>query len=118
MPGERPRRPVFRAVQPAPPEPQVVWRTLQDAVKHVPYKPMGFTYTRTDGMVTDWSPGDPGPVLQIREDGRVEAVCPHGVGHPVGIARGHRWDATWMGVHGCDGCCKVVLPPGCEETRG
>lgn len=37
-----------------------------------------------------------------REDGRVERICEHGVGHPIGHRT--RWEA-WMGVHGCDGCC-------------
>jgi len=41
----------------------------------------------------------------LREDGkRVEIICPHGVGHPVKSLSNH-WDETWMGVHGCDGCC-------------
>lgn len=39
-----------------------------------------------------------------RGDGRVEIICPHGVGHPVkSLTR--NWDDSWMGVHGCDGCC-------------
>lgn len=38
----------------------------------------------------------------IREDGRVERLCTHGVGHPIGHTR--RWE-EWMGMHGCDGCC-------------
>ena len=29
----------------------------------------------------------------IRPNGLIEAICPHGVGH-------HK------GIHGCDGCCK------------
>jgi hypothetical protein len=39
----------------------------------------------------------------IREDGRVERLCEHGIGHCVGHLR--RWE-KWMGVHGCDGCCR------------
>lgn len=38
----------------------------------------------------------------IRADGRIERVCEHGVGHPVGHVR--EWH-TWMGIHGCEGCC-------------
>lgn len=38
----------------------------------------------------------------VRADGRVERVCEHGVGHPIGHMTA--WQ-TWMGVHGCDGCC-------------
>jgi hypothetical protein len=38
----------------------------------------------------------------VREDGRIEKVCEHGVGHPIGHL--HKWE-SWMGVHGCDGCC-------------
>ena len=38
----------------------------------------------------------------IRSDGRLERTCEHGVGHPVGSVG--PWE-SWMGVHGCDGCC-------------
>lgn len=38
----------------------------------------------------------------IREDGRVEKLCKHGVGHPVGHLKAWK---EWMGVHGCCGCC-------------
>ena len=41
----------------------------------------------------------------MREDGRrMEIICKHGIGHPV-EALSTNWDASWMGVHGCDGCC-------------
>jgi len=41
--------------------------------------------------------------LTIREDGRLEWQCDHGVGHPVGhIHKEHDNDAN---IHGCDGCC-------------
>lgn len=40
--------------------------------------------------------------LIVREDGRIERTCVHGIGHPVGTI--YTWEA-WMGVHGCDGCC-------------
>lgn len=39
--------------------------------------------------------------ITVREDGRVEWTCLHGVGHPIGHLT--NW-APWMGVHGCDGC--------------
>jgi hypothetical protein len=38
----------------------------------------------------------------VRMDRRVERVCQHGVGHPVGHI--HEWK-DWMEIHGCDGCC-------------
>lgn len=47
----------------------------------------------------------PGQRIIIREDGRVEQACDHGVGHPIGHVRKDGWVASWMGVHGCDGCC-------------
>ena len=37
-----------------------------------------------------------------RADGRIEQVCKHGVGHPIGHLT--QWK-NWMGIHGCDGCC-------------
>lgn len=40
----------------------------------------------------------------IREDGRLERTCKHGVGHTVGHLRGWLWD--YETVHGCDGDCK------------
>ena len=42
----------------------------------------------------------------IREDGRVERICEHGVGHPVGHVNTERESEDWMWVHGCDGCCR------------
>lgn len=51
---------------------------------------------------------------QTRGSGLVEAICPHGVGHPmVESVRlldqngppGSR--GTW-GIHGCDGCCAAL----------
>lgn len=37
----------------------------------------------------------------IREDGRIEWVCEHGVGHPIGHIK--KWE-RWMSIHGCCGC--------------
>lgn len=42
--------------------------------------------------------------LVDRGDGRVEMICPHGVGHPEKDLSS-KWDDKWMGIHGCDGCC-------------
>lgn len=39
-----------------------------------------------------------------RLDGRVEVICPHGVGHPSKRLTKVPWQ-RWMDVHGCDGCC-------------
>lgn len=46
----------------------------------------------------------PRPRMDIitRSDGRIEKICKHGVGHPIGHVS--HWE-DWMGVHGCDGCC-------------
>jgi hypothetical protein len=38
----------------------------------------------------------------IRSDGRIEHLCSHGVGHPIGSLYALR---GWEDVHGCDGCC-------------
>lgn len=37
----------------------------------------------------------------------IERICDHGVGHPDPDSLAHfdRIGHTWMGVHGCDGCC-------------
>ena len=51
----------------------------------------------------------PNQRLIIRADGRVEQACDHGVGHPIGHVRPNGWDAGWMSVHGCDGCCSSAL---------
>jgi hypothetical protein len=56
------------------------------------------TFITEDGLVVKSSD----PMLLIREDGRVEKVCVHGVGHCIGHLT--KWQG-WMGVHGCDGCC-------------
>ena len=41
----------------------------------------------------------------IREDGRLEITCVHGVGHTVGHRRGYL--EPYETIHGCDGCCKL-----------
>jgi hypothetical protein len=40
----------------------------------------------------------------IREDGRLERHCKHGVGHTIGHVRGYL-KGNWEGSHGCCGCC-------------
>lgn len=42
------------------------------------------------------------PNVFYRADGRVERLCIHGVGHPIGHLR--KWE-EWMEIHGCDLCC-------------
>ena len=46
----------------------------------------------------------------IREDGRLERHCEHGVGHTVGSMRENdpRLKEDWFYVHGCCGehCCR------------
>lgn len=46
----------------------------------------------------------------VREDGRLERVCKHGVGHTVGyVADNHpELKQEWFWVHGCCGehCCR------------
>jgi hypothetical protein len=38
----------------------------------------------------------------FRENGLVEIVCAHGVGHPSKLLTNPKY---YYGVHGCDGCC-------------
>lgn len=45
-----------------------------------------------------------------RENGLIEAVCKHGVGHPVygsvdWMVKYNGHDADTLFTHGCDGCC-------------
>lgn len=54
----------------------------------------------------------------MREDGRrMEIICPHGVGHPV-KSLSVNWDDSWMGVHGCDGCCGQAMFAIAELAHG
>ena len=41
----------------------------------------------------------------VREDGRLERVCEHGIGHTVGHLRPAMLLEDWIWIHGCDGCC-------------
>lgn len=45
---------------------------------------------------------DSSSYMNLREDGRVERICAHGVGHPIGHIK--KWE-EWMEIHGCEGCC-------------
>ena len=58
---------------------------------------------------------DAGWRVRVRGSGLLEAICPHGVGHPTADSIRLLDDAgpkcargTW-GVHGCDGCCAALL---------
>lgn len=46
----------------------------------------------------------------FREDnGLMERICEHGIGHPDPDGM-HYWrnrGETYMGIHGCDGCCRL-----------
>lgn len=42
----------------------------------------------------------------IREDGRLERVCEHGVGHTVSHIKRDKLNEEYIWVHGCDGCCR------------
>lgn len=48
-----------------------------------------------------------------RGDGRIEIMCPHGIGHvseKLSKARyPKQWNDSWMRVHGCDGCCNLAV---------
>lgn len=53
----------------------------------------------------------------VREDGRLERVCAHGIGHTVGHITGKSL-GRWGYVHGCDGCCKdYEMQEEPEESR-
>ena len=42
----------------------------------------------------------------IREDGRLERLCSHGIGHTVGTIVPARMHDKYLYTHGCDGCCR------------
>ena len=42
----------------------------------------------------------------IREDGRLERLCTHGIGHTVGHTDRKQLRNEYVWVHGCDGCCR------------
>ena len=47
--------------------------------------------------------------MNIREDGRVEWVCKHGVGHTISVPKEYEYESAWWS-HGCDGCCTDIKP--------
>lgn len=47
----------------------------------------------------------PSSECAFRSDGRLEWICPHGIGHTVQVPAKYKDDKSWW-VHGCDGCCK------------
>lgn len=55
----------------------------------------------------------------VREDGRLERHCAHGVGHTVGHLRGYLVEG-WESVHGCDRCCaswpRMEIRPATSRT--
>jgi hypothetical protein len=42
----------------------------------------------------------------VREDGRLERTCQHGVGHTVGHLKRSLLKDSYIWIHGCDGCCR------------
>jgi hypothetical protein len=42
----------------------------------------------------------------VREDGRLERLCKHGIGHTVGHKDSRQLRSRYTWVHGCDGCCR------------
>jgi hypothetical protein len=45
----------------------------------------------------------------IREDGRLEKLCKHGIGHTVGHSNPKMLDEAWIWIHGCDECCSGFI---------
>ena len=43
----------------------------------------------------------------VREDGRLERLCKHGIGHTVGHILPKMLKEDWIWIHGCDGCCSI-----------
>jgi len=67
----------------------------------------GETYINPDNPMHGWP-------LSRRETRLLEAICKHGIGHP--IPESIEWmdqhgpagaKGTWS-VHGCDGCCRKI----------
>lgn len=62
-------------------------------------------------------------VKVYREDGRVEAVCEHGCGHPVYVEHSSLFhhakfnDIPIWKVHGCDYCCERKDFPKAKEWK-
>lgn len=44
----------------------------------------------------------------VRENGLIEDVCKHGIGHPNEECLKTKFrNVEGMAVHGCDGCCEL-----------
>ena len=61
----------------------------------------------------DFQDANPDLKFKFRIDGRLEYICPHGIGHTVYAPPILQDDGTYYRdyVHGCDGCCKNVIIP-------
>lgn len=45
-------------------------------------------------------------MYQKREDGRIEWICKHGVGHTIDAPEKYKKElGSYWNVHGCCGCC-------------
>lgn len=54
---------------------------------------------------------------RIREDGRLEKMCSHGIGHTVGHVDPQQVKGEYFFVHGCDGCCVLYeVQPKIDEN--
>lgn len=45
----------------------------------------------------------------VREDGRLECMCEHGIGHTVGHQDRTKVGEKYWDMHGCDGCCGAYV---------
>jgi hypothetical protein len=54
----------------------------------------------------------------VREDGRLERLCKHGIGHTVGHLRPEELKSRYTWVHGCDGCCYAYATQMPETFEG
>ena len=58
-------------------------------------------HNQSDHHMREW------PIVYRGDKGTVERQCEHGIGHPDpdDLAWHKRDKRSYMGVHGCDGCC-------------
>jgi hypothetical protein len=54
----------------------------------------------------------------IREDGRLERICEHGIGHTVGHCDPTECLSRHTWIHGCDGCCHLYMTMAPEKFEG
>lgn len=74
---------------------------------HPSYKCAGracVVHNPSNHHMRDW------PTVYRSDKGTTERQCPHGVGHPDpdDLAWHESMGRDWVGVHGCDGCCREV----------